>query len=129
MRKTIKRFLAGILAAGLCLGAAGCNGLESGKDSLVYLDYGTGINDDGNYNTELYGMNIKEPQGGDPSMFYVSEEEDPVYGGYYYMYSGGTGSAEEYKKEHISVLAVTCYRSRTCINGNSAAQWRVLRSH
>lgn len=112
MRKTIKRFLAGILAAGLCLGAAGCNGLESGKDSLVYLDYGTGINDDGNYNTELYGMNIKEPQGGDPSMFYVSEEEDPVYGGYYYMYSGGTGSAEEYKKEHISVLAVTCYRSK-----------------
>lgn len=112
MKRIVKKVLAGILAAGLCLGAAGCNGLESGKDSLVYLDYGTGINDDGNYNTELYGMNIKEPQGGDPSMFYVSEEEDPVYGGYYYMYSGGTSSAEEYKKEHISVLAVTCYRSK-----------------
>ena len=111
MKKTIKRFLAGILAAGLCFGTAGCNGQGSGKDSLVYLDYGTGINDDGNYNTELYGINIKEPQGGDPSMIYVSEEEDPVNGGYYYMYSGGTASAEEYAKEHISVLAVTCYRS------------------
>ncbi len=112
MKKTARKLLAGLLA-GLTLSAAGCGGASAEEqESLVYLDYGTGILEDGNYNTELYGINIKEPQGGDPHVIYVSEEEDPVNGGWYYMYSGGVGSAPEYQEEHISVLAVMCYRSR-----------------
>lgn len=110
MKKTARWLLAGLLA-GLVLSATGCGGAGE-QDSLVYLEYGTGILEDGNYNTELYGINIKEPQGGDPHVIWVSEEEDPVNGGWYYMYSGGVGSAPEYQQEHISVLAVICYRSR-----------------
>lgn len=123
MKRIVKKVLAGILAAGLCFGTVGCNGSLAQQDSLVYLDYGTGINDDGNYNTKLYGINIKEPQGGDPDIIYVSEEEDPVNGGYYYMYSAES-ACRGVSKGAYRVLAVSATVPETYINGNSAAQWR-----
>ena len=108
MERKAKRFLAGILAAGLCISIAGCGQ----KESLVYLNYGTGISEDGNYNKELYGINTVQPQGSDPTCIYVSEEEDPDYGGYYYMYTGGPGKCSEYQQEHISFATAYCFRSR-----------------
>lgn len=87
MIKRMKQILMGILAVGICLGNTGCR--EASDTSSVYLDYGTGI--EGNeYNSDLYGMNlVNDFSGSDPGVFYVSEEEDPEYGGWYYMHLDG----------------------------------------
>ena len=84
MKQRCKKIIVSILAATLALGLAGC-GSGSSNDKLVYLDYGTGIDETGAYNNELYGMNNNDVNGADPGCIYVSEEEDPVHGGYFYM--------------------------------------------
>ena len=115
MKKKWMRLLAGVLAAGLCFGTVGCGDrtAETQEESLVYLNYDTGIKEDGNYNSDLYGMNNNNFQGSDPCMIYVSEEEDPDYGGYYYMYPcGPDGTAKEYEEENINRVCFSCYRSK-----------------
>ena len=93
MTKLVKKFLEGILVVSLCLGMAGCE--NEGNMETVYLDYGTGM-EEKNYNSDLYGMNlVNDITGSDPGVFYLSEEEDPEYGGWYYMYlNNGRGNAE-----------------------------------
>lgn len=118
MKKRYRRFLTGVLAAVLCIGIAGC-GSSTGDAETVYLDYGTGIDEDGNYNSELYGMNNNDVRGADPGCFWVSEEDDPEYGGYFYMYhtswdvKSSTALNSEWCEENdVAVLAYKCYRSK-----------------
>lgn len=122
MRKQYNRLIAGVLTAALCFGIAGCTSTEQ-EDSLVYLDYGVGMEENGEYNTKLYGFNENDVEDPDPGCFYVSEEEDPVYGGYFYMYptsfatnEGGLLKDEYYKKNKIKNLVATCYRSKDLYN-------------
>lgn len=124
MKKKCNRLLAGVLAAVLCFGVVGCsNTKQEQEDSLVYLSYGTGIDENGNYNNKLYGMNGNDVENADPGCFYLSEEEDPVYGGYFYMYPTGNATAEGgslndpyYKENKISNLFARCYRSKNLYN-------------
>lgn len=124
MKSKYSRLLAGILAATLCFGTAGCgNTGQKQEDSLVHLNYGTGMDEDGDYNSKLYGMNHNDIEGADPGCFYLSEEEDPIYGGYFYMYptsfatNEGASLADEYYKENkISNLLASCYRSKDLYN-------------
>ena len=118
MKQRYKKILAGILAATLALGLAGCGG-SSSDDKLVYLDYGTGIDETGAYNNELYGMNNNDVNGADPGCIYVSEEDDPIYGGYFYMYLTGWTldsnfalNTSFYEEEGVDALAFPCFRSK-----------------
>ena len=118
MKQRYKKILAGVLAAVLAFGLAGCGSSSSG-DKLVFLDYGTGIDERGNYNNELYGMNNNDTNGADPGCIYVSEEDDPVYGGYFYLYMTGwtldtatTLNTPFCEEQGLSALAFPCYRSK-----------------
>lgn len=110
MKMNFKRFLAALLAVIMPLGLAACS---HGKDADTYvlMNYGSGLADDGEYNTSLYGMNcVSDIDGADPGVFYVSEEENKEYGGYYYMYVTGFISYEVDGKTTVS--AYPCYRSK-----------------
>ncbi len=112
MKQTYKRLTAAFLAVLLCLLAAGC-----GADgTLVSMNYGTGINAQGHYNTALYGNNgLSDVSGADPGVFYVSEEEDPEYGGYFYRYhtefTSSVPDTQYYTSQGIQVLVAYCDRS------------------
>lgn len=121
MTKKVIIYLRGILLIALCLGMAGCKGTEN--TSSVYLDYGTGM-EDNDYNGNLYGMNtVNDITGSDPGAFYISEEEDPVYGGWYYMYlsnkrgnASGITDLTEKQCEGLKDVQVRAYRSKDLYN-------------
>lgn len=116
------RLLSFVLAIIMCSSLAACTGgqqaQEPGQEPLVYLDYGTGIDPyNDKYNTDLYGLNGNAVDGCDPGCFYVSEEEDPVYGGYFYMYptsfaTNDWAQLHKLKEQGIKNLVASCYRSK-----------------
>lgn len=118
MKNRYSKLLAGVLAAALCFGIAGCSSSTSGE-TAVFLDYGTGIDENGNYNDELYGINNNDNRNADPGAFWLSEEDDPEYGGYFYMYvtswETDTDTAINTKwceENGVAALAYMCYRSK-----------------
>ncbi len=113
MNTKFKRLLVVVLAVLMCFGILGC----TGSDSVAYMDYGTGVDEQGRYNTELYGLNgLNDPSGPDPGVFYVSEEEDPVYGGYYYRYHSSSSwtmpDTDYYNDAFLWGRAAYCDRSK-----------------
>lgn len=84
------------------VGLFGCSGCSSSqlKAEGFRLSYFDGMNVE-EYDTSLLWRNTSEVANdgsGDGDVFYVSEEEDGVYGGYFYMYStkrGGVPSTED----------------------------------
>lgn len=122
MNKRYRPFLAMFLAAVTLVTAVGCSDGNK-KDSLVALNYGTGLAENGEYNVELYGMNgMNDVNGADPGVIYVSEDEDPIYGGYYYMYVTGYATGDggvtliDSKYDGIGNLAFRCWRSKDLYN-------------
>ncbi|MBR4767691.1 MAG: family 43 glycosylhydrolase [Lachnospiraceae bacterium] len=112
MKRTVLRILSGLIAAVLCFGAAGCN-TSGGKK--VYMNYATGLGDDLQYNNKLYGLNgSNDKEGADPGCIYISVEEDPDWGGYYYLYQGGTTSVqdEDLLARGIDNIGISCFRSK-----------------
>ncbi len=112
MNKTVKQLAAVVLAVIMCMAAVGCG--SSG--SSVYMNYGLGVDELGRYNTELYGLNGKsDTNGADPGAFYVSKEEDPEYGGYFYRYrtseSTSIPNTDYYQDNFVSILTSYCERS------------------
>ncbi len=97
----------------------------------MYLNYSNGLSSDLQYNTSLYGMNFSnDVEGADPGCFFVSEDEDSEYGGYYYMYkSGSTFDAnvtvpDEYAQANqILGAAYMCYRSKDLYNWESCGNF------
>lgn len=86
MRKHFKpRVLVAVLA--VVLATVVCASCSGGGLRLNYYD---GLADDGSYNTDLFYRNdLLVNHAADPGALWVSEEEDPEYGGYYYMYPTG----------------------------------------
>ena len=121
MTKRVKKILTAVLAVGLCLGMTSCG--DANDISSVYLDYGTGIAGS-EYNSDLYGMNIvNDVAGSDPGVFYVSEEEDPEYGGWYYMYITGSRGVTygitdltSEQCEGLEDVQISTYRSKDLYN-------------
>lgn len=124
--KNWHKLLSFVLAIAMCLSLAACTGSqqaqEPGQEPLVYLDYGIGIDPyNDKYNNDLYGLNGNAVDGPDPGCFYVSEEEDPVYGGYFYMYPTSFATNDwaqlyELKAKGIKNLVASCYRSKDLYN-------------
>lgn len=123
MRINWKKILSASLALTMCFQLSGCKQEKEQppEDSLVYMKYGIGVDEvTDNYNSALYGMNGNDVRGADPGCFYVSEEEDPKYGGYFYMYPtsfatsdlGAKFSSDYYKEQGITNLVAACYRSK-----------------
>ena len=115
MTTSIKRLLAFLIAVVMCIGATGCS--AGSEDSLVFMNYGTGMDSYGRYDYEFYGMNGKtDPDGADPGVFYVSEEDDPVWGGYFYRYTTSETSyvpdTQYYKENKVVKLTAYCDRSK-----------------
>lgn len=118
MNKKLKRLFAGLLATALALSGAGCG--QNSDENAVLMNYATGIGENGEYNSELYGMNcVSDVDGADPSVIYVSEEESAEYGGYYYMYVTGY---IQYQNEESKdgIYAYHCYRSKDLYNWENA---------
>ena len=108
-----KRLFVLLLTVSLCAGMVGC----SRDGGSVYLDYSVGMDEYGRYNTALYGMNgPQDPDGADPGVFYVSPEEDPQWGGWFYRYTTGNSTAvpktEYYTQRGVDNLFAYCDRSR-----------------
>ncbi len=111
--KHIRKLVAALLLLCILLSVAGC----ASDGVLQYLDYNIGVDESGNYNKDLFMQNGSDLMGADPGCVYVSEEEDPEYGGYYYMYLTGydygnlTGTIGE-----VKTAAYLTYRSKDLNN-------------
>ena len=55
-----------------------------------------GLGGGSSFDTSLFYRNDLEIDGADPGVMYVSEEEDPVYGGWFYMAVTGGGGSSAY---------------------------------
>lgn len=82
----LPKYVAVVLSIALLLGSlAGCS-----SGSAVYLDYQTGLDEFGRWDDDYFEKNgNSDATSPDPGVFYVSEEEDPVWGGYFYRYQTG----------------------------------------
>lgn len=110
-----KRLIAALCAVLMCFAVVGC--ASENTESQVYLNYGTGTNELGQYNQALYGLNgIGDAQCPDPGAFYVSEEEDAEYGGYFYRYHTSETTAipktAYYQDNFIQTMSAYCERSK-----------------
>jgi len=119
MKHKYSKLLMGLLATSLCLGAVGCGSDNQKQQAMVHLNYSTGLDESGNYNDELYSMNTNDLSGADPGCFWLSEEEDPLYGGYFYMYptssvinSASALNGDYFEENNVSAIAARCYRSK-----------------
>ena len=94
----IKKSLALILSVGMLFSFASCGDSLSGFE-LGHFD---GSDTSKGYDSDLLYQNTSEFLGGDSGVIWVSEEDDPEYGGYFYQYmsecasvnNGGTPSDE-----------------------------------
>ena len=128
MKKSITFLLACVLSLG-CLagcGEAKTNILDKLGEDVVYIDYSTGFDEAGNYNSKLYSLNQTDTIGGDPGALYVPKERSAEYGGYYYVYTTSStkqlfgwdsdnnleGYDDRKDDEAVEALAVRCFRSK-----------------
>lgn len=113
MIKKVRCLAAFMLAAVFVLSAAGCTKYRTTvkttvieeqeqpaeeqqpveQPTAVKMEYATGMDEEGKeYDTTLFGKNgYSDQESWDPCIIYVSKEEDPKYGGYFYMYPTGDG--------------------------------------
>ena len=122
MRKTLRKIVALSLAiVGFACTGFGCgNNVKYTSDNTIALNYGTGMDETGNYNTALYSYNQMDTVGADPGVIWVSEEQDPVYGGYYYAYTTGGANnhfgwsmkPDDTYDDNVETCAVQCVRSK-----------------
>ncbi len=120
MNKRSKCILALVLMMAMLLSLTACGTQKQEDAVLQYLSYATGMDENGNYNSALYNMNGSDMVGADPGCFYVSEEEDPVYGGYYYMYTSsesvGTPLLQNERYKDSYGIAYQCFRTKDLSN-------------
>ena len=76
-----KRILITALACGLMFSFAGCGKVKVEGFELSHYD---GSDFSNGYDSDLLYKNTSEFLGGDSGVIWVSEEEDPEYGGYFY---------------------------------------------
>ena len=122
MKKLIAFTLICVLSLGCIVGCSEeASVIEPLTGDVLYLDYSTGFDANGNYNTKMYAYNQMDAIGGDPGAIYVPKERNAEYGGYYYVYvTGGAKQLFGWDSDNyltgydddVETLAVRCYRSK-----------------
>lgn len=119
-KKNLKRRVLTSLLAFSLMGSS-LTGCQKDVETGHVIDYGTGVAESGQINTELYYQNSDQyVYGADPQVIYVSEEEDEIYGGYFYMYT--TAELESPGGEYGEGvrLANECFRSKDMVSWERA---------
>lgn len=92
--KTIKKIFKQICAIALCgaMLAPICACSDTGAlDNVFKLAHFDGSDEQASYDTDLLYKNNSNYFGGDSGVIWVSEEQDPEYGGYFYQYMSDCG--------------------------------------
>ena len=111
----MKKILAVALGVVCLMGTVACKG-----ENAQYLDYATGIDEQGVFDSELFFFNRNRTLGADPHIIYVPQDRDETYGGYYYAYTtGGTHNVPSQYGSDVSALEIPCYRSEDMCNWES----------
>lgn len=87
----MKKFVALILAIGMCFSLSACNEDKLSGFELGHFD---GSDTSNGYDSELLYQNTSEFLGGDSGVIWVSEEESSEYGGYFYQYMSECASVQ-----------------------------------
>ena len=112
----MKKILAAMFLCAVCLFCMTACGIKTS-----YIDYKTGIDAKGNFDSELFFYNRSILTGADPGIIYVPAERDPVYGGYFYAYTTGCQKdIPEGYDDNVAALAVPCYRTKNFSEWESA---------
>lgn len=90
MKKWITRLIALATCGVLSLPIVGC-GNSADLDNVFKLAHFDGSEMDASYDTDLLYKNNSNYFGGDSGVIWVSEEQDPEYGGYFYQYMSDCG--------------------------------------
>lgn len=82
-----------------------CNSSVKKGFELGHFD---GSDTSGGYDSDLLYQNNSNFWGGDSGVIYVSEEDDPEYGGYFYQYmSGCAGVGADMHDDYVAAFAVS----------------------
>ena len=113
-----------LVTAGVCvlsiLLLAGCGGQEA----AFRLSHFNGETEDGSYDTDIFYKNDFALYGGDTGVIYVSEEQDPVYGGYYYQYN----SSVELMPQSVTHDGVNGIAALGCTRSKDLVDWELCGS-
>ena len=116
MRKFWKSFFCLTLAGTMVIPFVACKGGADYSEAFA-LKYDMGMDDYQNYDSDKFMTNVLNTIGADPGVIYVSEEDDEVYGGYFYAYitgqtSGGFTPGTGIYPSDTKTLAYQCFRTR-----------------
>lgn len=116
--KRFSAFIAFVLVVILLTGSlfACVNKDETPSELTAFtLDCFSDVNTGREYDSDVFYRNDLNVFGGDADVIYVSEKEDPEYGGYFYMYtSGNDGVVLQQYSDHRA--CITCLRSKDLNN-------------
>ena len=101
-----------ILAAISAVSLAACSG-ESDQEAIsgAALPHYNGVENAEEYDSDVFYRNDLTVFGGDCDVIWVSEEQDPVNGGYFYQYTSGNFLVTQWLEEEQS-FGVSCLRSK-----------------
>lgn len=100
-------FVSAIITFAFALSLCAC----SGGYEAISINYGTGENSRGQVNDTFYYRNDCYVSGADPFVLYVDEKDDPVNGGYYYMYCSVGESYSPDALPDVQCMGIGVYRS------------------
>lgn len=111
----MKKWQAALLAAVLTAGLTGC-GKGEAEDAVTAFELAhfDGVSEDGRIDSAYFYRNEFTLYGGDAQILYVSEEQSPEYGGYYYLYNSGSDGVilQNVGGEDPHRSVISCFRSR-----------------
>ena len=90
MKKILKRVLLLFLCGLIVSSIASCGGRKE-LENVFKLSHFDGSSEQKGYDTDLLYKNQSDFYGGDSGVIWVSKEQDPTYGGYFYQYMSDCG--------------------------------------
>lgn len=109
-KKKILGAVAAIFAAIVC--AAPMTACGEFKGEAIALDCFRGAGMTGEYDSSVFYRNDLTVFGGDSDVIWVSKEQDPENGGYFYQYTSGNGGVYTQWNEEDRSYGFSCLRSR-----------------
>lgn len=113
-----KNFVTGVLTAATLLSLCGCSadaGVELKGAQLPHYD---GVANSEEYDSSVFYRNELTVFGGDSDVIWVSEEQDPVNGGWFYQYTSGNTlyTPSQWFTSSDEGYGISCLRSRNMLD-------------